>query len=151
MKMLKDQLTPRQQQFCQLYAGEARHNAALAARLAGYASGSSHVTGCQLLQKPKIAAALHALEAANAQTLDMTRQQVMAELLEAAALARLQGQPMAMVRAWTAIARAAGMDKPENTQGDGASGKAYRAEGDALERMQRMTDAELQAIISADG
>ena len=75
----------------------------------------------------------------------------MAELLEAAALARLQGQPMAMVRAWTAIARAAGMDKPENTQGDGASGKAYRAEGDALERMQRMTDAELQALISADG
>ena len=34
MKMPKDQLTARQKQFCQLYAGEARHNAALAARLA---------------------------------------------------------------------------------------------------------------------
>ena len=149
--MPKDQLTARQKQFCQLYAGEARHNAALAARLAGYAAGSSHVTGCQLLQKPKIAAALRAVEAANAQTLDMTRQQVMAELLEAAALAKLQAQPMALVRAWKAIAQAAGLDKPEKAEEAGASGKAYRASGDALQQLERMTDAELQAIVSAAG
>ena len=80
MKTHKDQLTARQQQFCQVYVGAAQRNAALAARMAGYAAASSHVTGCQLLQTPKVAAAVRALEAVNAQDLQVTRKEVLARL-----------------------------------------------------------------------
>lgn len=148
MKTRKNQLTARQQQFCQVYVGAARRNAALAARMAGYAAASSHVTGCQLLQTPKVAAAVQALEAVNAQELQVTRQQVLVQLQEAAALAKLKAEPMAMVAAWRAIAQAAGLYRPEKTV---AEHPPETASALLRKQMENMTDAQLQAIISAVG
>ncbi|MBP7084122.1 MAG: terminase small subunit [Giesbergeria sp.] len=146
MKTRKDQLTPRQQAFCALYVGAARRNAALAARMAGYAESSSHVTGCQLLQKPKVAATVRALEAVNAQDMNVTRQDVLARLLEAAALAKQQAQPSAMVAAWRAIAQAAGLYGPQK-----APRAAQRAETSVRDELERMSDAQLRAMMAAGG
>lgn len=142
MKTRKGQLTARQQQFCQVYVGAAQRNAALAARMAGYAAASSHVTGCQLLQTPKVAAAVQALEAVNAQELQVTRKEVLARLLEAAAVAKAQGQPMAMVAAWRAIGQAAGLYRPEKAGPEHPTVPGLRQE------LERMSDAQLQAVIS---
>lgn len=145
MKVAKNQLTARQTQFCQFYVGSARHNSALAARMAGYAAASSHVTGCQLLQMPKIAAAVGALEAVTAKALGVTRQRVINELQEAAAMARQKAEPMAMIAAWKAIAQAAGLDRPEKVVGERRPGTT------SMKRMESMTDEELHAMISAAG
>lgn len=145
MKTQKNQLTPRQQAFCTVYVGAARRNAALAARMAGYAAASSHVTGCQLLQKPKVAAALRALEARNAQDLDVSRLEVLARLLEAAGLAKEQAQPMAMVAAWRTIAQMAGFYGPEKGCVEPQAGPGLHQE------LERMTDAQLQAVMAAGG
>lgn len=145
MKTQIDQLTPRQQAFCAVYVGTARRNAALAARMAGYAAASSHVTGCQLLQKPKVAAALRALEARNAQDLDVSRLEVLARLLEAADLAKEQAQPMAMVAAWRTIAQMAGLYGPEKGCAEPQAGPGMRQE------LERMSDAQLQAVMAAGG
>ena len=145
MKTQKDQLTPRQQAFCAVYGGAAQRNAALAARMAGYAVASSHVTGCQLLQKPKVAAALRALEARNAQDLDLSRLEVLARLLEAADLAKEQAQPMAMVAAWRTIAQMAGLYGPEKASAEPPDKPGLRQE------LERMSDAQLRAVIAAGG
>lgn len=145
MKIQKDQLTPRQQAFCAVYVGAAQRNAALAARMAGYAVASSHVTGCQLLQKPKVAAALRALEARNAQDLDLSRLEVLARLLEAADLAKEQAQPMAMVAAWRTIAQMAGLYGPEKASAGPPVKPGLRQE------LERMSDAQLRAVIAAGG
>lgn len=142
MKTRKGQLTARQQQFCQVYVGAAQRNAALAARMAGYAAASSHVTGCQLLQTPKVAAAVQALEAVNAQELQVTRKEVLARLLEAAAVAKAQGQPMAMVAAWRAIGQAAGLYRPEKAAPERLTVPGLRQE------LERMSDAQLQALVA---
>lgn len=146
MKTQKDQLTARQQQFCQVYVGAAQRNAALAARMAGYAAASSHVTGCQLLQTPKVAAAVRTLEAVNAQDMNVTRQAVLARLLEAAALAKQQAQPSAMVAAWRAIAQAAGLYGPQK-----APRASQRAETSVREELERMSDAQLREMMAAGG
>ena len=146
MKTRKDQLTPRQQAFCALYVGAARRNAALAARMAGYAAASSHVTGCQLLQTPKVAAAVRALEAVNAQDMNVTRQDVLARLLEAAALAKQQAQPAAMVAAWRAIAQAAGLYGPQK-----APHAAQQADTGVRDALERMSDAQLRVVMAGGG
>ena len=145
MKTQKNQLTPRQQAFCAAYVGAARRNAALAARMAGYAAASSHVTGCQLLQKPKVADTVRALEARNAQDLDVSRLEVLARLLEAAGLAKEQAQPMAMVAAWRTIAQMAGFYGPETASA------GPPAKPGPHQELERMSDAQLQAVIAAGG
>ena len=143
MKVAKNQLTARQQQFCQHYVGAARHNSALAARMSGYAAASSHVCGCKLLRKAKIAATVRGLEDLAAMEMGVSRQRVMNELQEAAALAKLMGQPMGIIAAWKAIAQAAGFDKPEKC------GAADQPGTTSKTQMESMTDKELHAIISA--
>jgi phage terminase small subunit len=106
-------LTPRQQQFAEFYVGQAKHNGALAARLAGYAASCSHVTGSQLLAQPKIAATVAGLEAAVAQEMGYTREKLIRDLLDAFDVARLTSQPTAMVAASVAIGTAAGLTRPE--------------------------------------
>ena len=128
-----------------MYVGTARRNAALAARMAGYAAASSHVTGSQLLQKPKVAAALRALEARNAQDLEVSRLEVLARLLEAADLAKEQAQPMAMVAAWRTIGQMAGLYGPEKAPRTAPGTSGVRMD------LERMSDAQLRAVIAAGG
>lgn len=113
MKVRQGHLTARQRLFCEHYIGAGKRCAALAARLAGYAAGCSHVTGCQLLQQSKVVARISELEAEASRALGLSRAAVMAELVAAADLARTQQEPGAMIRAWTEVAAMAGFYKPE--------------------------------------
>jgi phage terminase small subunit len=51
-------LNERERRFVDAYMGEAAGNATKAALIAGYGKASAHVTGCRLLKKPKISAAV---------------------------------------------------------------------------------------------
>lgn len=142
--MRKNQLTARQKLFCELYVGPGRHCAALAARLAGYAPASSNVTGCQLLQQPKIAATVRGLEEALARDMRVSRQGVIAALVGAADLARELREPSAMVSALKNVGQICGYYRQEGAE------PASRGEDTAvMDRMQGMSDAELVKIISA--
>ena len=142
MKIQKDRLTERQRLFCEMYVGPGRHCAALAARLAGYAPGCSHVTGCQLLKKPKIAAAVRGLEEAVAQALGLDRQAVIAQLVEAASLARELKEPSSMISAYRNVAQICGYYRQEAV-------KPIKVEvgGEIFDRLRRLSDKELGDLI----
>ncbi len=143
--MQKGQLTARQKLFCEHYVGAGKHCAALAARLAGYAAGCSHVTGCQLLRQSKIVARVSELEAEASRALGLTRADVMAELVGAADLARFLREPGAMINAWKQVALIAGFYKPEEVKPSVLSPEhaAMRS------RYEAMTTEELMAILAA--
>lgn len=143
MKTSFNQLTARQKLFCELYVGPGRHCAALAARLAGYAAGCSHVTGCQLLKKPKIAATVRGLEEALARDMRVSRQGVIAALVEAVDLARSLKEPSAMVSALKNVGQICGYYRQEAVRESGGGDEVVMA------RMQGMSDAELVKIIGA--
>lgn len=144
MKTRFDQLTARQKLFCELYVGPGRHCAALAARLAGYAPASSNVTGCQLLQQPKIATTVRGLEEAMARDMRVSRQGVIAALVDAVDLARSLKEPSAMVSALKNVAQICGYYRQEEVR------PASRGEdAAAMDRLQGMSDAELVKIIEA--
>ena len=144
MKMQKGQLTQRQRLFCEHYVGAGRHNSALSARLAGYAAGSSHVTGCQLLQQDKIAATVRGLEEAVAGDMAVSRQMFLRQLQEAAAMAKDQLDAGQMVNAWRTIGMACGFFAPEKKRvAVNAAGQGTRA------RIEAMTDEELVNLLAA--
>jgi phage terminase small subunit len=144
MKIQKNRLTERQRLFCEHYVGAGRHCAALAARLAGYSPGCSHVTGCQLLQKPKIAATVRGLEEAVARQIGVSRQEVIAELVGASEMAKLMMEPGQIVSALRQIALMSGYYRQEEVgrekAGDG---------GGVWDRMNRLSDEELVDLIEA--
>ena len=144
MKMYKDRLTERQKLFCEHYVGAGRHCAALAARLAGYAPGCSHVTGCQLLKRPKIAATVRGLEAALAQEIGLSRQRVIAQLVGAAEMAKLMREPGQIVSALRQIALMSGYYRQEavtNVPADAGDGSL------TMERLRQMSDQELMRVV----
>jgi len=143
MKMQKDQLTARQRLFCEKSGVHFRHCAALAARLAGYAPGCSHVTGCQLLKKPKIAATVRGLEEALAQEIGVSRQKVIAQLVGAADLARELREPGAMISAYRNVAQICGY---MNHKGRDTVAPTGAGDNVVMERLQGMSDAELAAL-----
>ena len=144
MKMHKDRLTERQRLFCEMYVGPGRHCAALAARLAGYAPGCSHVTGCQLLKQSKIAATVRALQDVVAQEIGVSRQAVIAQLVGAADLARELKEPSSMISAYRNVAQICGYYRQEAVvavpadTGDGSL---------MMERLRKMSDQELIRIV----
>jgi phage terminase small subunit len=144
MKMHKDRLTERQRLFCEMYIGPGRHCAALAARLAGYAPGCSHVTGCQLLKKPKIAATVRGLEEVLAREIGVSRQAVIAQLVGAADLARELREPSSMISAFRNVAQICGYYRQEEVAAAQAD-----AGGFVMERLRGMSDQELMRIVEA--
>ena len=129
-----------------MYVGPGRHCAALAARLAGYAPGCSNVTGCQLLKKPKIAAAVRGLEEVLAREIGVSRQGVIAQLVGASELARELQEPSAMISAMRNVAQICGYYRQEEVKpakaGDG---------GEVMDRLNRLSDKELVDLIEAGG
>jgi len=147
MKMHQDRLTPRQKLFCENYVGPGRHCAALAARLAGYAPGCSHVTGCQLLKKPKIGATVRGLEAVLAREIGISRQGVIAQLVGAAELARELKEPAAMISAWKQVALMAGLYRQEGREPVKMTGDQVAVQAN----FATMSDAQLLALIAGGG
>jgi phage terminase small subunit len=145
MKMHKDQLTERQRLFCEMYVGPGRHCAALAARLAGYAPGCSHVTGCQLLKQPKIAATVRGLEEAVAREIGVSRQAVIAELVGAAEMAKLMMEPSSIISAMKNIAQISGYYRQDVVARVKLTGGQSVVQANFL----AMTDEQLTATILA--
>ena len=146
MKVAKNQLTARQQQFCEFYTGEAKHNSALAARLAGYAAASSHVCGCKLLRKPKIAAVVRRLEDAVAQEIGLSRQAVIGQLVGAADLAREMKEPSSMISAYRNVAQICGYYRQDGVAAVPSDAGDVRL---AMERLRGMSDQELMRMVKA--
>ena len=144
MKVGKGQLTERQRLFCEHFVGAGRHCAALAARLAGYAPGCSHVTGCQLLKLPKIAETVRNLEAAVSLEIGVSRQAVIAQLVEAADQAKIMMEPSSIVSAMKNIAQICGYYR----QDDIKAVKLTADQGAVRADFARMTDAQLYSLIA---
>lgn len=74
----KDGLNRAQRMFVAEYL--VTHNASDAARKAGYSPRTAHVQGCQLLKNPKVAAVITTAEQERFQRLQMTGDEILAEL-----------------------------------------------------------------------
>lgn len=137
-------LSPRQEAFAVAFARH--HNASQAAREAGYAQGRASVTGTRLIANASVLARVRALEAQSAVDMGMSRVQLLVELVAAAELAKTLKQPMGIVAAYREIAKICGFLQPERVRVE--VDLAGRGE---LARMERMTDAELLAVIASGG
>jgi phage terminase small subunit len=139
-------LTEKQARFCDQYV--ICGNAAAAARMAGYPERSARQIGAENLTKPDIQAAIRARQRAHAAQLELTRQDVIAAVLEAIRLAREQGVPAVMLRGWIEIAKITGLDKPEpreERQHRPLSPGGQRVKA----RYEAMSDSELLQLIAA--
>lgn len=137
-------LSAKQGRFVTAYAQH--HNASLAAREAGYSAGCASVTGTRLLANDRVLTRIQALEAVTAVELGVTRQRLLYELQEAAALAKAKGEPMAMIAAWREIGKVCGLYSPERVKVD-----LNVAERGEMARLSCMTDAQLLAVIASGG
>ena len=137
----RSDLSAKQARFAVAYAQH--HNASLAAREAGYSAGCASVTGARLLVNANVLERIRELEAKTAVDMGMSRARLLAELVNAAALAKVLRQPMAIIAAYREIAKICGYFQPERLQVEvDLAGRGTMA------RMDRMTDGELLAVIA---
>ena len=88
-------------------------NGSAAAVRAGYSPKSARAIACELLTKPDIQAVLRARQDVMAQKLQITREGVIAGLLEAVDVGRAQHNPGAMVSALATIGKMLGFFAPQ--------------------------------------
>ena len=104
-------LTLRRQKFVSEYVETG--NATEAARLAGYAERSAHVTGSRLLRNDKVAAAVDVeRETLRART-ELDQDMLIGELLSLYREARSSGAYSAAARCLAQVAKMSGLDEPE--------------------------------------
>ena len=121
------------------------HCAADAARRAGYSERTAKSIGHENLTKPDVMAAIQARQDVTARELGLTKENVLQELLDAIAAARIQGNPMAMISGAREIGKMLGFYDPEVHKVE------MTADSNRLAaKYEAMSDAELLAIISAD-
>jgi hypothetical protein len=121
------------------------HNGSRAARSAGYAVTSAHVTASRLLSNDNVIAALDAKKQELAQQYDIDKHRVVNELLDAVAVARESLDAGSMIRAWCEISKLLGINTPEVQK------IAIYAESNALRaKYEAMSDDELIAIATSD-
>lgn len=134
-------LTPRQRLFVDEYV--LCNNASEAARRAGYSEKTAGAIATENLQKPAIRQAIEALRRDNAARLDLTRQDVLAGILEAIEMARVTADPAAMLAGYRDLARMCGFNEPEVDRVE------VRPSASAVvARFVAMTDDELAALVS---
>lgn len=107
-------LSPKQRRFVDEYLVDC--NGARAAVAAGYSARSARAIAFELLTKPDVQTVLRGHQAADAVRLRLTRDRVVAGLLEAVEQARARQEPMAMVAALREIGRMMGYYTPERVQ-----------------------------------
>ena len=136
-------LTPRQAAFIPEFL--ASGNATASAIAAGFSVKGASVAGTRMLRNASVQAALQARHAADATRLSIRREDVLNGLVEAVEQARVQRNPMAMIRGWVEIAKLMGLGAPERVRVDlNISGQAE------LGRLNSLSDAELLEIINAE-
>jgi hypothetical protein len=135
-------MTPREARFVQEYLVDACGTQA--AIRAGVAPASAHVWASRALRKAKVSAALQARQAADAMRLSIQREDVLDGLQEAINQARVQGNPAALIRGWSEIAKMLGLMAPVTKRVEvSASGH------EVMGQLTSMTDAELLGIMGA--
>jgi phage terminase small subunit len=136
-------MTARQAKFVDEFLVDC--NGAAAAVRAGYAPGSAKVAASRLLTSDNpVKLAIQARQEADAARLGVTREGVIQRFLEAFDLARDEREPAAMVAAARELGRMLGMYTPTRIEA------VVDVEGLAtLDRYERMTDAELLALVGA--
>ena len=136
-------LTPRQLAFVDAYSIDG--NAARAARAAGYAEGSAKVVACRLTKDNRVAAEIAKRRAANAAKLEITKEQVLAQIVEAINMAREQQNPAVMISGCVQLAKLCGFYEPERVE------MALGLESERLRaKFAAMSDVELLALVAQD-
>ena len=118
-------------------------SATVAATRAGFSPRSARQIAVRLMSKASIQAEIQARRSLDSQRLQIDREGVIAGLLEAISMARAQGNPAAMISGLREIGRMLGFYEPERRQ-------VELAVRDGQGPMERMTDAELMAVIAGD-
>ena len=133
-------MNPRRQEFAKHFVLSG--NAAEAARRAGYAPGSARVTACRLLADPNVASAVRTYQREHEAQLQLSRERVLDELVEAIEVARAKQDPAAMIAGWREVGRICGYYTPERDVKVHVNIAAKRV----IDRMETMSDAELTAL-----
>jgi hypothetical protein len=135
-------MSPRQARFIAEYAVDG--NAAAAARRAGYSPRSSRVNGPRLLSNAAVREALHVSQQAEAERLQLDRQQVLNGLMEAVEIARAKADAHALIRAWSEIGKMCGFYAPERK-----TVEVSVASRRVIDKLESMSDEEL--LVLAEG
>ena len=133
-------LSPKQARFVQEYGIDGC--GAKAAVRSGVAPSGAHVWASRTLRIAKVSEALAARQAADATLLSLQREDVLAGLLEAAALAKLQCDPAGMVAAWKQVGHLMGYYSPERIKVDLRLGGQVE-----MGQFNQLSDAELVKLI----
>ena len=136
-------MTPRQERFVQEYLID--RNGAAAAVRAGYSPRTSRQIAHKLLTKADVANAVRQGEAQLAAKAQLAREEVLRGLLAAIDMARVQGDPAAMIAGWREIAKMCGYYAPERKQIN-LSRESYRLRT----QLEAMSDVQLLAIAERD-
>ncbi len=142
--MTSTTLTVKQSRFVDDYI--INGNATEAARRAGYSERTARQIATENLTKPAIRARIQALQQANATTLELSRQDVMAAILGAIQTAREQRAPVIMIRGFVEIARLCGFYDSASLA---AEKRLQTAEGS--KDVRHVPTAELLRMISHGG
>ena len=136
-------LTSRQLAFVDAYSIDG--NAARAARSAGYAAGSAKVVACRLTKDNRITAEIAKRRAANAERLEITREDVISGIVAAISMARAQSNPGAMISGCVQLAKLCGFYEPE------VRNVVLSADAEKLKaRFVAMSDEELLHLIQPE-
>ena len=136
MSKVGKMLTARQRLFVDYYL--TCRCGAEAARRAGYSVKTARQIATENLSKPYIKAAIADKEVELSRQIDVDKQTVIAELLQANETARQSMDAGSMIRAWLAVARILGLDQPESQCVE------LSAENDVLRaRFESLSDEEL--------
>ena len=137
-------LTAKQERFVAEYLVDG--NGTQAALRSGYSARTARVIAYENLLKPAVRTALQARQGVIARQVNLTRQEVLAGLLEAVALARQQANPAGMIAGLREIAKMCGYYAPETKK------VGLTVDQDSLRaRYEVMSDEELLAIIAGGG
>lgn len=143
--MKSTRLPPRQALFVAAYlTGVCGAEAAVRA---GYARSGAKVQAVRLLKNPQVAAAVRTGQSEAAEKHEVDRDRVLSGLLEAVDLARAQGDPGAMIRAWTEIGRLCGLYAAEKTAKVDVSVSARRV----IDKLETLPDSALLKMVEAGG
>lgn len=134
-------LTPRQERFADEFV--LCGNATEAARRSGYSERTARQIASENLSKPVIRARIQALQQAQADQWEITRQDIISAVLGAVQMAREQRAPAVMVRGLVEIARMMGFYEPELVKNE-LSDDADRLKA----KYAAMSDEELVAVIA---
>jgi len=115
-------------------------NQVMAARIAGYASPST--MGAQVMNSPKVEAAIKYLYKKHEAAADVSRKKVMDGFLEAIDMARMQADCTNMIAGWREIGRMCGYYAPEVKKID-INITAKRV----IDKMETLSDSELLKMI----